>query len=127
MIKINKTIVLAGNLVGSIGLTHAEMVQITSKTSGSVTTLTVHFAGSENTEAIKVQKLGMNWQVAEAIPGDYRTQVDITRPEEGVRFSIDGLNLNLTSGSFYLTQSEGFWPTKLTIICKIKNYCQNRC
>ena len=86
------------------------MVQVTSTTSGSVTTLTVHFAGSENTEAIKVQKVGTNWQVAEAIPGDYRTQVDITRPEEGIRFSIDGLNLNLTSGGFYLA---GNWDGSL--------------
>ena len=86
------------------------MVQITSKTSGTITTVTVHFAGSENTEAIKVQKVGANWQVAEAIPGDYRTQVDITRPEEGIRFSIDGLNLNLTSGGFYLA---GNWDGSL--------------
>ena len=110
MIKINKTIVLAGNLVGSICLTHAEMVQITSKTSGTITTVTVHFAGSENTEAIKVQKVGTNWQVAEVVPGDYRTKVDITRPEEGIRFSIDGLNLNLTSGGFYLA---GNWDGSL--------------
>ncbi len=86
------------------------MVQITSKTSGTITTVTVHFAGSENTEAIKVQKVGTNWQVAEAVSGDYRTQVDITRPEKGVRFSIDGLNLNLTSGGFYLA---GNWDGSL--------------
>lgn len=110
MIKINKTILLAGNLVGSIGLTHAEMVHITSKTSGNVTTVTVHFVGSENTEAIKVQKVGRNWQLAEAVPGDYRTQVDIMRPEEGVRFSIDGLNLNLNSNGFYLA---GKWDGSL--------------
>jgi len=89
---------------------HAEVVQITSKTSRNITTLTVNFAGSENTEAINIQKVGANWQLAEAVPGDYRTKVNATRPGEGVQFSIDGLNLNLTSSGFYLA---GDWDGSL--------------
>lgn len=102
MIKMSKNICIAGYLVGSLCWTHAKVVRITSKTTGNLTTLTIGFPESENQEIIKVQQVGQNWQLAEGVSSDYQTKVDATETNEGIRFSIDGINLKLTTSGYYL-------------------------